>query len=306
MDYSKFLGKKDEVVLAYLGGPYAYGKDRRVRVDEPRPAPGFHRFEIKGRLARALGAVDAPDFGSLPKARGHHVAGWLCSKGIEPVRLLPPEEAAPFALMRARRWHSGDLVFEALDFDTEVEDEARLKLERLEPFGELKGATPSLRLAYSIALVLAVARKAGIEMSVREAAGAPRDVGEEAARIFAFDLQRRRTEEMERSRVRSMLDLRNARRTAEATLANAAQRAEDALDGAHARMLSSRNLGDGNLEVTFEFLGERIISVVDGITLQVHDSGVCLAGEDSLVTLDSLPGVIREAIETDRLVITRR
>ncbi|MDF2695019.1 MAG: hypothetical protein K0S65_3402, partial [Labilithrix sp.] len=90
------------------------------------------------------------------------------------------------------------------------------------------------------------------------------------------------------------------------TLDNAHLRAEIALDAAHARMLSSRNLGNGNLEVAFEFMGERFISVVDAITLHVYDSGVCLAGADELVTLDSLPGVIREAIETDLLVITRR
>ena len=56
---------------------------------------------------------------------------------------------------------------------------------------------------------------------------------------------------------------------------------------------------NGNLEVAFEFMGERFISVVDAITLHVYDSGVCLAGADELVTLDSLPGVIREAIEAD-------
>jgi hypothetical protein len=89
-------------------------------------------------------------------------------------------------------------------------------------------------------------------------------------------------------------------------LGDAHIRAEAALDGADARMLSSRNLGDGNLEGAFEFMGERFISVVDAITLHVYDSGVCLAGADELVTLDSLPGVIREAIEENALVITRR
>ena len=87
---------------------------------------------------------------------------------------------------------------------------------------------------------------------------------------------------------------------------NAPERAESALDGAHARMLAARRLGGGQLEVTFDFMGERFISVVDALSLQIIDSGVCLAGEDDLVTLDSLPGVIREAIDTDRLVITRR
>jgi hypothetical protein len=91
----------------------------------------------------------------------------------------------------------------------------------------------------------------------------------------------------------------------EVSIANAAERAEKALDSARARMLSSRNLGDGNLEVTWEFMDERFISVVDALSLHVYDSGVCLAGEDELVTLESLPSVIREAIETGVLVITR-
>jgi hypothetical protein len=52
-------------------------------------------------------------------------------------------------------------------------------------------------------------------------------------------------------------------------------------------------------------MDERFISVVDALSLHVYDSGVCLAGEDELVTLESLPSVIREAIETGALVITR-
>ena len=49
MDYTKFLNKTEHVVLAYLGGRYAFGKDRRLTVDEPRPTLGFHRFEVKGK-----------------------------------------------------------------------------------------------------------------------------------------------------------------------------------------------------------------------------------------------------------------
>jgi hypothetical protein len=78
-----------------------------------------------------------------------------------------------------------------------------------------------------------------------------------------------------------------------------------ALDAAGASLLGQRDLGNGSLEVTFTFSGERFISVVDARTLQVYDAGICLSGEDRLVNLDSLPSVIREAIETSRLVITR-
>ena len=78
-----------------------------------------------------------------------------------------------------------------------------------------------------------------------------------------------------------------------------------ALDSAGAMLLGQRDLGNGSLEVTFSFWGERFISIVDSHTLQVYDAGICLSGEDRLVTLESLPSVIREAIETSRLVITR-
>jgi hypothetical protein len=39
-------------------------------------------------------------------------------------------------------------------------------------------------------------------------------------------------------------------------------------------------------------------------SLQVLDAGVCLSGEDEALTLASLPGVIREGMDSGRLVIT--
>lgn len=329
MDYTKFLGKKEEAILPYLGGPFVHAKDRRLRLaDGPRPSVGVHRFEITGRTARALEVVDPDDsfFKSLPKLRGHHVRGWITRDalrdhervhGLERVELRPAEEPPPFAIVRARRWYSGDLLFESLDFDGEVEDSARLRLEKLEPLGEMKGTPPSLRLAYGVALTLAVAGKMAIPLSVREAvAGAARvaEGGEDVARAWIVALDARRTEEAERARIHAIVGrsrpsspivARRANPRDVPTLDNAHLRAEIALDGAHARMLSSRHLGDGNLEVVFELMGERFVSTVDALTLHVYDSGICLAGADELVTLDSLPGVIREAIETDRLVITR-
>jgi hypothetical protein len=331
MDYTKFLNKKEEAVLAYLGGPFVHAKDRRLRLDGPRPSIGFHRFEIKGRNALAREAVESDlesVFSALPKVRGHHVRGWITRDGLrsgeervhglERMSLMPAEEPAPFAIVRARRWYSGDLIFETLDFDGEVEEAARLRLEKLEPLGEVKGAPPSVRLAYGVALAMNVAEKMEIPLSVREAiAGAApiTEGGEVVARAWLASVKLRREEEIETARIRAIVDGKRPREPVYATpvrhrdnptLDNAHIRAENALDAAHARMLSCRTLGDGNLEVAFEFMGERFISVIDAISLHVYDSGVCLAGADELVTLDSLPGVIREAIDDGALVITRR
>ena len=332
MDYTKFLNKKEHVILPYLGGPYVFGKDRRLRIDGERPPIGFHRFEVSGRNARALEAVDGLDqLQGLPKARGHLTSGWLAhGGGLARLALLPEDEPPPLTNARARRWHSGDFLFESLDFDAEAEDEARLRLEQGASLEGLKGVHATLRTAYGIALGLLTARRIGAPLSVLELrahATAVADGGEAIARELVARLERERAEEAERARIRALATgalvnvedalagrLWQAQRTgrrggrgAEApTLENAAMRAEVALDGAHARMLSTRTLANAQLEVAFEFMNERFISVVDAISLQVYDSGVCLAGEDDLVTLDSLPGVIREAIDTGRLVITRR
>ena len=318
MDYTKFLGKKEHAVLAYLGGAHVYGKDRRMRVEGERPAPGFHRFEVSGRHACALEAAE-PDLGDLPKARGHLVVrgneAWLASSsGLARLSLLPEDEPPPLSLTRARRWHSGDLLFEALDFDGEAEEAARLRLEQVAPLGDLKGVPATLRTAFGVSLGLAVSRRLDIPVSVREIAHAATSLaeGEPAARALLERLANERRIEQERAWIQAVAAGAHVRppRPGQAavptTRQNARERAETALDGTDARLLAARPLANGaRLEVAFEFLGERFTSVVDAITLQVLDAGVCLAGEDSLVTLDSLPGVIREAIDTDRLVITR-
>jgi hypothetical protein len=61
------------------------------------------------------------------------------------------------------------------------------------------------------------------------------------------------------------------------------------------------------MEVSWRFLNERFTSIVEGLTLQVLDAGICLGhpAQDRLLTLDSLPAVVREAVNTGRLVILR-
>jgi hypothetical protein len=72
-------------------------------------------------------------------------------------------------------------------------------------------------------------------------------------------------------------------------------------------MLAFRRVANNSqFEVTYTVDGERIISTVAADTLQVLDPGVCLANAHSVLTLDAMPSVIREAIEDGVLVITRR
>lgn len=127
-------------------------------------------------------------------------------------------------------------------------------------------------------------------------------------------------DEIRQARARSRLEQKNKREHQQyvrqlarggrplamaSTSKNAAERAEAALEAAGARLLSSRIIDRNRMEVQYRFLGNRFITVVDPISLQVLDAGICLSGEDRKVTLDSLPSVIREGMGRGLLVITR-
>ena len=79
------------------------------------------------------------------------------------------------------------------------------------------------------------------------------------------------------------------------------------MEAAGAQVRQIRKLGRNELEVIFSFMGDRFICVVRADTLQVIDSGICLGHppRDDLVTLESLPSVIKEAIDQGCLVVLR-
>src|SRR5512139_3001130 len=121
VDYRKFLGKTEELVLPYLGGTSVETKDRRFRLAQRPPRPGWYRFTISGRQAtlREPAFAVEPAVDDLPKLRGHLHRGWFFAPSAPPEELflLPEDEAPPFQSVIARRWHGGEALFDALDFD---------------------------------------------------------------------------------------------------------------------------------------------------------------------------------------------
>lgn len=315
-DFREFLAARDPIVLPYFGGTRVDAADRRLRLDGEL-AVGWWRFRIEGRRAVPVEPASHAPLDALPRVRGHWVEGWIVVDGRQLVHVaLPPDDEPPtLARVCARRWHSGDLVFESLEFEDDAELEARRALEERRPIGELRGAVPSLRVAFGIALGGAVARELGVAISVCELASRAVEVadrGRAAMREWLEELaaERRRAEEAARRRAEE-LRLEAAAGTARMVqrAGDPVQRADDALDGAKARMLSCRRLERGTrLDVTYEVDGTRILSMVDADTLRVIDPGVCLGhdGEYRVLTLDAMPSVVREAVETGRLNITRR
>jgi hypothetical protein len=302
-DFRKFLAGSVEAVLPYFGGTRVDAPDRPLRV-AGEPERGWWKWKVEGRRAVPIEKVPPADLSDRPVVRGHWSKGWIFESGREQWRVaLPPdEEPSPLARVSGRRWHSGDLLFDSIDFEDDAEISARLALEQRQPLGDVKHIPPSLRAAFGYALVAAVGDELDIPISPREArprildiAAGGRPVATEL--LFALADERKRHSLLELA-ARMRPRARNMRQNPE-------QRADAALDAAGARMLACRRTGD-TMEVTLEVDGERIISVVDPDSLHVYDSGICLSGADEELTLDSLPSVIREAIRVDHLNITRR
>ncbi len=323
-DWRKFLGKKERVVAPYFGGARVRLRDREVRLD-PRPErEGFWAFEVEGRKATPLEAVSPePELlARLPKARGVLADGALFAIGAPPERvaLMPDDEPPMFASCTCHRWHDGTLFFGELELEGEAEEPARVAFGARRGLGDAKHVSSALRSAFAWATIGRASRERGIPCSPREAWPHTNEIadGGDAAASEVLegleDLRRGRRVVVggEAIRVRAMIE-RAARTRAEATLENAEERAYDAIAAAGGRVTSVRHLARGErLEVCFEFGGERFVTLAEALSLQVIDAGICLvdhhdghAGDEEL-TLESLPGAIREAMDLGVLVITRR
>lgn len=314
MDYSQFLSRTETHVLPYFGGPRVELRDRRLRL-VGEADPGWWEFEVKGRNARPVRKTEPADLANLPATRGHYACGWLFFNGRElgRVALPPADEPEPLAPCIGRRWYSGHLLLDSVDFEDEAEVEARRALEDGADIAELKGVSPGLRAAFGYALLAQVGRRADVRISPREAAPHVHDVasGGDGAAARVIERLRRQREEWAallaaEARERQLIETAHAARLRGVRRANDLGNVfERVLMAAGARLLRWRRLAEDSAEVTFEFMDERFISTVDVRTLQVYDAGICLSGADRALTLESLPSAIKEAIETDQLNITR-
>ncbi|MFT3707427.1 MAG: hypothetical protein QM817_07140 [Archangium sp.] len=336
VDYRKFLGKSDVVVAPWWGGRSIDAPGRRLRLSAQPPKPGWFEFELKGRIATPKGAVEAPSLEDRPRVRGFIWRERLVGDGAsaEVMRLLPEEEATRFSPVTARRWHGGALIFEGVEFETGPESTVRELLVTGTGLKDQKGVPAPLRAAFAYVLIEQTARRLGVPVAaseVRPHVGRVADEGAAGAEaiIRALIAEREETErEMRELRariaaeqVRADLAAERQRRIDAVALAagdlanaraarrggNTEDRVFEALEKAGAQFESMRQLNGGEVEVVFGYMDERFISIVNSYTLQVIDSGICLGHPpaDDLITLESLPAVIKEAIDTGRLVILR-
>ena len=313
-DYKRFLKHEAEtMVLPYLGGPYVDARDRRLRASGAT-STGYWRFKVSGRTATAVEPADPPDLSDLPAVRGYWVAGYLVGERAVAHRLAmgPDSDPMRFAPVIARRWPGGALLYDTEDFETGVEDRVRAVFEQGTEHGAngslttISGVPAPLRAAFGYAVMLRVATALGVPMrpvQLRWHIGELVAVGDVAARRILTAAQERRYAEpnhVEEWRAQRT----DARLRPTSSRDRVLERAEAALYGAGAVLRDSRWLSGDLLEVRYDFMDDRFVSVVDGESLRVVDAGICLAGADRRVTLESLPGVIAEAIRTFQLEIT--
>jgi hypothetical protein len=328
VDYKAFLSKAPvEQELPFFGGTRVDTKDRRLRLEiapdaapggEPL-APGWYRFKIDGRTAVPKRPAKTGDVSSLPAVRGHFVSGWIVVDGrtLHRIALPPDDEPAPLSRIVARRWYSGDVLFDSIEFEDDAELAARAALEERRALGDTKGVVPSLRAAFAYAVGMSVAAELNIGISPRELRHdiiAIADRGRDAVTAMFHQLLEQRRREAEETQ-RRIEEAAHRERLADTTRGartidrhrDPVRRADEVLERAGARMMSARRLaGNSQLDVIYEVDGNRIMSIIDIDSFQVVDPGVCLAGAHRVLTLDAMPSVVREAIEEDHLNITRR
>ncbi|MGE6761128.1 hypothetical protein ACQKGO_24135 [Corallococcus interemptor] len=214
MDYRKLLGKVESAVLPYFGGGTVDAPSRRLRVTQP-VAPGWWRFEVKGREATAREPASPEGLEALPRVRGHVWGTRLVREGAvaEPLALMPEEEPPRLSPVTARRWHDGTLLFDGVEFEGEAEETARRALEEGRGLGDARGVSAPLRAAFGFSVLEAASRTTRIPFAPVEARARVLDVAREGRAEAERCL---RALAQERARFLQMQAEREARREAEA------------------------------------------------------------------------------------------
>lgn len=310
MSWQALLNSGGDRILPWLGGREIHSKDRTWVVEGRLPREyGWYTFTTtSGRKATLKGEAE-PDFDfeqGHPVLRGYLVGDRFIPDDARvdpnPAKLIDQTEPVfcvelgldRFTRARVVRERGGRLVYVMQEFPQGPETEVLMAYQdRKDSVNEVPGVTPALDLAF---------RWVSYQRAAAEARAA------EMARIRAEEAAK----EAEQERVRRLMEQTGTavgRRALATADFEAAARAALAVSGAE--LLDVRDSHKrGEKVVQYRFQLRRLECVVDARTLRVIDAGVCLDDHrgtkgDTRFTLESLPGVIGEAIRQNKLVIWR-
>ncbi len=296
------------VVLPWLGGRSLHGPCVWKIEGRLPPEHGWYRFEVKGRKAfDPQPAESDPEILEDGQIIGYLVGDHVVPDGVrcdpdpakitgyaEKVYLLEPG-LDRFARVRAGRvFGEGPLVYYDLEFPIGPEDAVLAAYEdRKESVADIKEVTPALDAAFRM------------ETHQRAQAEARRA---ELERLRRLEEERRAREERRRRLVERLGDGAGRREMAQVDFGEAARAA---LVVGGAELLDHRpHRVRGEHVVRYRLDRQRFECVCDD-RLRIIDSGICLTDHrtnekgDTYFTLESLPGVVRQAIREHRLVVYR-
>lgn len=268
---------------------------------------GWHEFKIKARKA-IWSSVAVPDYSILK----NKVVGYLVgdkfvpdqirvdidpvklSKEFETVYLLEPGLDRFARISAGRICDNGHLIFDSMAFPLGPEDQVlQYFLDQKESLDDISGVVPALDAAFRF------------ESWQRKEAERRRKEAEEQR--LAEELKR--AEEERKTQLIQRLGDGSGRR--EMAVIDFEQAARAALIVGGAEYLDHRQSYHRNeWVVRFRYQRRRFECVCDN-QLRIIDAGICLTDEysgekgDDRFTLESLPSVLKEAMDTGQLVVFR-
>lgn len=311
MSWRDLLQVADEVVtLPWVGGRTLRTRDRTFQLEGALPREhGWHAFRVvKARVLRHARPTVAPEGGLGWVATGYLVGDRLVRDDVrvetdpsqlvaltERVQLVEPG-LGRFVRVRAGRVHEGGpLVYEGQEMPLGPEETVlEAYLDRAPAVDQIPGVAPALDVAF--------------RFETWQRAEAERRRRQERERQEREAAQRALEARM--AQLRERLGTGTGRR--ELAAVDFAEAARAALAVGGAEYLDSRDsYNRGEKVVQFRLDRQRFECTCDARTLRIIDAGICLTdhatGEkgDTRFTLESFPGVIREAIADDKLVVWR-
>lgn len=313
MGWQDLLAKPDETVtVPWTGGRTVRAANRVLNIKgRTPPEHGWHEFTLTGGKDITWKGAIEPDveaiFRGTKMLRGYVVGDRFIPDGAranvepaqyfeqtEPLHLLEPG-LERFARVRVARWEDGRLIYVGQEFPLGPEGDVTMAYQdQHTSVTALSGITPALDLAFKI-------ESWNRAEAIR--------IREEAERL-AREEDARQAQIARREALARQLGTGEGRR--EMARVDFAAAARAALQVGGAELLDWRDSRTaGEAIVQFRYQNRRFECVAHKNTLRIIDSGICLVshatGErgDGRFTLESLPGVIGQAIREGKLVVFR-
>jgi len=307
---------EDLRILPWTGGCEVADKGRVWKVRGPLPLEhGWYEFEVSGGRRATLRDLAEPDLDRFEQGhdqtRGYLVGNRLIPDDVrvdpDPAKLV--QQTVPVFLVEPGlerfsraltvRAGTGDLIYLRQEFPEGPEVEVlEAYQDRAESVAHVTGVTPALDLAFRW---ISYQRWLGEERLRQQELKRQRQLAEEQRARAAEEAERQAREQMGTGLGRRVLAARDFEAAARTALAISGAELLDCR--------ASRNRRE--MVVQYRFRLHRLECVVERHTLRVVDAGVCLqdheTGEkgDRQLTLESLPPVVGQAMDEDRLVVWR-